>query len=89
MMCQRSFEIIMDLHELHGDIETDIKNNGHHEHPELLDDILSWKEDITICYTNVRAYRAHIVHKFTEADFDKEEYLEIKEGEAVIESPRF
>ena len=83
-MCQRSFEIIMDLHELHGDIESDIKNNGHHEHPELLDDILTWKEDITICHTNLQAYRAHIVHKFSEADFDKEEYLEIKEGEAVI-----
>ena len=84
MMCQESFEVIMDLHELHSDIESDIKKNGHHGHPELLDDILSWKEDISICHTNLQSYRAHIVHKFSEADFDKKEYFDIVEGEAVM-----
>jgi len=83
--CQDSIELIMDLYEFHSEVDAKLKEDGTYaKRPELEDDILTWKDEINHCFENLLEYRAHIVHKVSESNFDKGFYSYLKVGQAVI-----
>jgi len=83
--CQDSVELIMELHDFHEVVQDELeKSDTYNSHPELHDDVLQWKDDLCLCFENLLEYRAHMVHKHTEAQFDKEFYSSLKIGEAVV-----
>ena len=82
--CQESIELIMNIHDFHRLVEDILKSQSYRSAPELEDDLLTWKDDIHRCCEYLLHYRAHIVHKHSEAKFDKDFYFDLKEGEAVV-----
>jgi hypothetical protein len=82
--CQESIELIMDIHNFHSLVEDILVSQSYRNAPELEDDLLTWKDDIHRCCEFLLHYRAHIVHKHSEAKFDKDFYFDLKEGEAVV-----
>lgn len=79
--CQQSFDLIRQLHLLHSSAKDKIDSAGD---PSLEDDHLTWKQDICQCHSYLMDYRAHIAHKKSEAQFDSEDYFNLKPHQAVV-----
>ena len=52
--------------------------------PSLEDDMEFYKESIQQFQNNLIEYRAHLVHKHSEANYDREEYAELHDIEVVV-----
>ena len=48
------------------------------------DDIDAWGQELKLCLRNLIDYRAHLVHKHSEAQFDSKFYSNIADNEAVV-----
>ena len=83
--CQDSFKVLVDICKFHEEAET-VANARYNEMPSLKDDMDTWREELAICQTNLIDYRAHLVHKFSEGEFDSEYYEDIDDDEAVVSS---
>ena len=54
------------------------------DEPSLLDDIMGYEADLREYLDNLIGYRAHLVHKHTEAAFDEEFYSKVGMKECVV-----
>ena len=83
--CQDSFSIFKDLLDFHEKAKSFIEaSNICDRNPEIYDDMLQWENEIEVCRLNLIDYRAHLSQKVSEQEFDKKNYLNIDEGEALV-----
>ena len=70
--CQDSFAIFDKIDKLYEEVkEIFMKNNIFNVQPEMEDDMLEWKERLIKCRQYLQDYRAHLVDKVSESNFDK------------------
>lgn len=81
--CQNAFQLLTDISKLHTEAEA-VAKNRYTETPALEDDIDSWKQELETCFRNLVDYRAHLVHKHSEAAFDSDFYQDLADDEAVV-----
>ena len=53
-------------------------------HPSLEDDLASYQSEIDTFYSNLKEYRAHLAHKFSEANFDGKFYSSFDKLDVVV-----
>ena len=72
-----------DMSELHFEAAR-VAAPRYKEDPSLEDDMSSFKKQIYVCFQNLIEYRAHLVHKYSEAAFDTDFYECFNENEVVV-----
>ena len=83
--CQDSFEVLHELFDLHDEVKKKLEGNASYsDSPSLQDDIMTWKDELNECVSNLVDYRAHSAHKVSEANFDREYYSNLPDDEAVL-----
>lgn len=81
--CQETFEILTDMSNLRKEAERAAEPR-YQEVPALEDDVDNWKAELNTFLRNLIDYRAHLVHKHSEAEFDSAFYSELDFDEAVV-----
>ena len=76
-------QVLVDMHELHKQAEERARHR-YNDEPYLQDDIDAYKVDLKSYFTNLIYYRAHLVHKKTEASHDDKFYSEINDDEILV-----
>jgi hypothetical protein len=85
--CQRSFEIIMDMYDLHDEVRLAAKAFMLQFYNSIvLDDIETWREEIEEIHNNLRDFRAHICQKEDEATYERNSLKSMKNHEVVVVS---
>ena len=82
-LCQDAFDLLTNISGLCAEAET-VAMTRYTEMPALEDDIDNWKAELQTCLRNLIDYRAHLVHKHSEALFDSEFYSNLADDEAVV-----
>ena len=66
-------KLLADMHDCYEQAEN-VAKAQYTEEPSLQDDMDAFREDLKVYYNNLMDYRAHLVHKVSEAAHDEEFY---------------